>query len=73
MTTRTPEATIRWAIRKLDENPHHQGARALLETAVDGPAIYAADARAALDRAAEARTQQPPPDNPGDDWPASWR
>lgn len=73
MTTRTPEGAVAWAIRILDANPHHRGARAFLGYAAEGPALYAGDAQAALDRAAHNRETQPPPDHPDPhDWPPGW-
>lgn len=73
MTTRTVEATIRWATDQLAANPHHQGARAVLEGAADGPAIHATTAQQALARAAEQRAQRPPPEEPDPgDWPPDW-
>jgi hypothetical protein len=74
MTTRTLEATVRWAIETLDANPYHQGARAILERTAAGSELHAAPAREALTRAERGRAQQPPPTQPAaGDWPAGMR
>lgn len=74
MTVRTIEATVRWAIETLSAEPYHQGARAVLERAAGGSALYAGQAREALALAELARAEQPPPTEPAaGDWPASIR
>jgi len=71
VTTRTIEATVRWAIETLSTEPYHQGARAVLERAARGAALYAGHAREALTLAEQARAEQPPPIEPAaGDWPA---